>query len=92
MINNIPIPREIIDNIAAKSGISAPGRASIREIVNLTNQVEKETGIRFIRMEMGVPGLKPPEIATQAEIEALNQGVAAIYPPIEGVAGCGYQC
>jgi aspartate/methionine/tyrosine aminotransferase len=86
MINNIPIPREIIDNIAAKSGISAPGRASIREIVNLTNQVEKETGIRFIRMEMGVPGLKPPEIATQAEIEALNQGVAAIYPPIEGVA------
>jgi aspartate/methionine/tyrosine aminotransferase len=30
--------------------------------------------------------LPPPEIATKAEIEALNKGVAAIYPPIEGVA------
>jgi aspartate/methionine/tyrosine aminotransferase len=37
-------------------------------------------------MEMGVPGLKPPDIAVQAEIQALQRGVAAIYPPIEGVA------
>jgi aspartate/methionine/tyrosine aminotransferase len=66
--------------------LPAPGHASIREIVSLTNLLEKETGIRFIRTEMGVPGLKPPEIATNAEIEALKQGVASIYPPIEGVA------
>jgi aspartate/methionine/tyrosine aminotransferase len=86
MINSIPIPRSVIKSVAVKTGIPDPGHASIREIVNLVNHVENETGIRFIRMEMGVPGLKPPEIATQAEIEALRQGVAAIYPPIEGVA------
>jgi aspartate/methionine/tyrosine aminotransferase len=85
MINNIPIPREVIDTVAEKSGIPSPGNASIREIVHLANQLEKETGIRFIRMEMGVPGLKPPEIATQAETDALKRGVASVYPPIEGV-------
>ena len=79
-------PPRLISNIAEKAGIPSPGKASIREIVHLVNLVEKATGIRFIRMEMGVPGLKPPEIATQAEIEALKQGVASIYPPIEGVA------
>jgi aspartate/methionine/tyrosine aminotransferase len=86
MINSIPIPRSVIKSVAVKTGIHDPGHASIREIVNLVNHLENETDIRFIRMEMGVPGLKPPEIATQAEIEALRQGVAAIYPPIEGVA------
>jgi aspartate/methionine/tyrosine aminotransferase len=86
MNNNIPISRSIISKVAASIGISNPGRASIREIVNLVNHIQAETGVQFVRMEMGVPGLKPPEIATQAEIEALRRGVAAIYPPIEGVA------
>jgi aspartate/methionine/tyrosine aminotransferase len=84
-IDTIPIPRNLLHSIAEKVGIPAPGRASIREIVNLVNHIELETGIRFIRMEMGVPGLYPPDIATQGEIAALQQGVASIYPPIEGV-------
>jgi aspartate/methionine/tyrosine aminotransferase len=83
---NIPIPRELVSDIRIKTAIPFPGKASIREVVNLVNHLEQASGIRFIRMEMGVPGLKPPEIATRAEIEALQQGVAATYPPIEGVA------
>jgi aspartate/methionine/tyrosine aminotransferase len=86
MISNLPISRSLVQAVAEKAGIPAPGRASIREIVNLINRIEKETGIRFVRMEMGIPGIKPPEIATEAEIEALKQGVASVYPPIEGVA------
>lgn len=86
MIAQVPLTSEFIKSIAGKEGVPSPGRASIREIVHLVNVLEKETGIRFIRMEMGVPGLKPPEIATLAEIEALKRGVASIYPPIEGVA------
>jgi aspartate/methionine/tyrosine aminotransferase len=85
MKDHLPIPREIVNRIASKAGIAVPGHASIREIVYLVNQVEKETGISFIRMEMGVPGLPPPGIATEAEISALKKGVAAVYPPIEGV-------
>jgi aspartate/methionine/tyrosine aminotransferase len=83
---NLPITRDLVQRITSEIGIPKPGRASIREIVNLVNHIEKESGMRFIRMEMGVPGLKPPEIAINAEIEALKKGVAAIYPPIEGVA------
>ncbi len=82
---NLPISRDLVQRITAGIGIPTPGRASIREIVNLVNHLEKESGIRFIRMEMGIPGLKPPEIAVNAEIEALKNGVAAIYPPIDGV-------
>jgi aspartate/methionine/tyrosine aminotransferase len=83
---NLPITRDLVQRITSEIGIPKPGRASIREIVNLVNHIEKESGTRFIRMEMGVPGLKPPEIAINAEIEALKKGVASIYPPIEGVA------
>jgi aspartate/methionine/tyrosine aminotransferase len=83
---SLPITRDLVQRITSEIGIPKPGKASIREIVNLVNHIEKESGIRFIRMEMGVPGLKPPEIATKAEIEALKNGVAAVYPPIDGVA------
>lgn len=86
MNDPIPISRDLVRSIAEKAGIPAPGKASIREIVALVNRVEKETGIPFVRMEMGVPGVEPPDIAIEAEIAALKQGVASIYPPIEGVA------
>lgn len=86
MSQTLPLSGELISGIAQKAGIPSPGKASIREIVHLVNLVEKATGVSFIRMEMGVPGLKAPEIATQAEIEALKKGVSSVYPPIEGVA------
>jgi len=84
-MSNIPISPQVIESIAESAEIPSPGRASIREIVHLVNLVEKATGIQFIRMEMGVPGLKSPQIATEAEIQALRNGVASVYPPIEGV-------
>jgi aspartate/methionine/tyrosine aminotransferase len=36
-------------------------------------------------MEMGIPGLPPNAIAVAAQIEALKNGVAAIYPDIQGI-------
>jgi len=35
---------------------------------------------------MGVPGLPSPSIGIEAEIEALKEGVAAVYPDISGIA------
>ncbi|MHC1774126.1 MAG: aminotransferase class I/II-fold pyridoxal phosphate-dependent enzyme [Lentimicrobium sp.] len=63
------------------------GKASIREIKRLIDNIERETGKKYIRMEMGIPGLKPSSIGTEAEIEALRNGVAAIYPDIDGTPG-----
>jgi aspartate/methionine/tyrosine aminotransferase len=61
-------------------------KASIREMNNLVNAIESELGVRFIRMEFGVPGLPTSPIAVEAEIDALrNRRVGHVYAPFEGV-------
>jgi len=67
---NTPISFETVNKIIKNSGLPSIGTATIREIVKIVNEIEKETGEKFIRMEMGVPGLNPAEIGIQAEIEA----------------------
>jgi aspartate/methionine/tyrosine aminotransferase len=66
-------------------GIRSISQASIREIKKLIDTIEGETGQRYIRMEMGVPGLPPHPIAVKAQVEALERGVAAVYPDIQGI-------
>ncbi len=85
MKNNTPIDSNIVRTKIKESGLPCIGTASIREIVKLVNQIERATGIKFIRMEMGVPGLLPPSVGTDAEIAALKRGVASVYPNIEGI-------
>ncbi len=82
---DIPISPESIKNLSEAAGILCPGTSSIREIVHLVNVIEESTGIKFIRMEMGVPGLPAPSIGINAEIAALKNGVAAVYPDITGI-------
>jgi len=81
----IPISAELISSIARENGLPEPGKGSIREIAHLVSKIEEKTGIRFVRMEMGVPGLPAPEIGIQAEIAALKSGVASLYPDISGI-------
>jgi hypothetical protein len=84
-MNSIPISSDLINKIAHENGIPAPGSASIREIVHLVDLIEIETGLKYVRMEMGVPGLPAPSIGVEAEIAALRKGVAAVYPDISGI-------
>ncbi|MBF0366894.1 MAG: pyridoxal phosphate-dependent aminotransferase, partial [Oligoflexia bacterium] len=82
----IPIPKHIIDEELQQLGIPSPGHASIREIQRLIDRIEKKWPIKFIRMEMGVPGLKPSRLLLEREADAiLNQNVCGVYPSIEGV-------
>lgn len=81
----IPISSELVERLFKESGIPSPGDASIREVVHLVNMIEKETGISFVRMEMGVPGLMTPSVGVNAEIEALKSGVSAVYPDMAGL-------
>lgn len=84
-MNNIPISEEIIKSFREKISLKTLGLASIREIVQLVNMIEEETGVAFIRMEMGVPGFRTPQIGIEGEIEALKAGVSALYPDIAGL-------
>ena len=83
---NTPIDYEVVHSKIKESGLADLGQGTIREIVKIVNKIEAETGKKYIRMEMGVPGLDPPEIGINAEIAALKRGVASKYPMIEGVS------
>lgn len=80
-----PIPFEIVNQVIDEMKLASVGKASIREIKRLVDNIEKASGISFVRMEMGVPGLKPAQVGIEAEVEALQRGVAAIYPEIDGL-------
>ncbi len=84
MHNSLP-DKSIVDSKIKELRIPDVGKASIREIVALVNLVEAATGVKYIRMEMGVPGLPPTQVGVDAEIAALKRGVAAIYPVIDGI-------
>ena len=80
-----PINYEIVKRKIEESKIPNIGKASIREVKRIIDEIEKATGERFIRLEMGVPGLPAADIGVAAEIAALNNGVAAVYPDIDGI-------
>ena len=80
-----PIDYNVVINNINKSGIKRFEHASIREIRKLINDIESETDKKFIRMEMGVPGLPTPQIAIDAEIDAIRSGVTNIYPNVDGI-------
>ncbi len=81
----IPVDIKLFKKRLEESSINTLSTASIREIKKLADTLEKDTGERFIRMEMGIPGLPPVKEGVDAQIEALKRGVAAIYPDIQGV-------
>lgn len=84
-MKDTPINYEVVSRKIKESRIEKIGTASIREIKKLIDEIEKETGEKFIRMEMGIPGLPAGEIGVNAEIEALKKGVANTYPDIQGI-------
>ncbi len=81
----IPINSEIVQKAIDDFKIIDFGKATIREVVAIASKLENTTGVEFIHMEMGVPGLSASKIGVDAEIKALEEGVASIYPVIDGL-------
>ncbi len=84
-MTEIPISQDLIMSLTKKADIQSLNKASIREIVHLVNLLEEATQVKYVRMEMGVPGLNAPSIALEAEIAALRNNVASAYPDIRGI-------
>ncbi len=84
-MKDTPINYDVVKRHIEASNIANIGKATIREVKKLINEIEKETGQKYVRMEMGVPGLPATKIGVEAEIEALKNGCAAIYPEIDGL-------
>lgn len=80
-----PIDKGLIDSLIKKAHLTDFSKATIREINGVAASIEKESGVEFVKMEIGVPGLPPSAVGIQAETAALQRGVASIYPPIQGI-------
>lgn len=77
-----------VDAKMSELGLTDLGSATIRLLSRLARELEAESGMPFIHMEMGVPGLEPSSIGRECEVRALvEDGVAQFYPPIEGFPG-----
>ena len=79
-MKNTPVDYQTARRIIDGFGLPDFGKATIREVVAISTQLEQETGTEFIHMEMGVPGLKAAQVGVDAEIEALRSSIASIYP------------
>jgi len=90
-MNHSLISKEIVDREINTLRIPEVGNATIREIVALVNAVESKTGVKFIRMEMGIPGLPAASVGVEAEIEAIKRGVASVYPMVDGIKELKYE-
>ena len=83
-MKDTPISRSLIDGAIEKYGIQDFAKATIREVKAIAEYAEKESGVEFIKMEMGIPGLPAAQVGVDAQIKALNDGIAHSYPDIQG--------
>ena len=79
-----PIKKEIVDGLVADLGITDFAKATIREVKQVAAKAEKASGVEFIKMEMGIPGLPAAQVGVDAQIKALQDGIAHSYPDIQG--------
>ena len=81
---NTPIKKEIVDGLIDSLGIQDFAKATIREVKQVAAMAEKQSGVEFIKMEMGIPGLPAAQVGVDAQIKALQDGIAHSYPDIQG--------
>ena len=84
-MKNTPIERNVIDETINEFQIVDFSKATIREVKAIASKAEAVSGVEFIKMEMGVPGLPASAVGVKAEIEALQNGIASLYPDINGL-------
>ena len=81
---NIPLKKQQLYEIFNETGFN-PENLSIRETNRLATIINDKHNIDFVRMEMGIPNIPTPEIARNAEKEAIDKGLQGFYPPFDGI-------
>ena len=79
-----PIKKEIVDQLVADLNIQDFAKATIREVKQVAAMAEQQSGVEYIKMEMGIPGLPAAKVGVEAQINALRNGIASQYPDIQG--------
>ena len=80
-----PINKQLVDGLIEEFGIQDFAKATIREVKLVASVAEKKSGVEFIKMEMGIPGLPAAKVGVEAQVKALQNGIANSYPNIQGL-------
>jgi len=76
---------ELVDEAAKVSNVADLSHATIGETLLVAQYLEQKTGIPFIRMDQGSPGLPANKYGVEAEKKALDSGIGSQYPAAAGV-------
>lgn len=76
---------DLVASVAREMKVADLQNATIGDILLVASRLEELTGIPFIRMDQGSPGLPANRIGIEAEKTALDKGLGAQYPAAAGV-------
>ena len=76
---------ELVAEAVKELNIADLSSATIGEVLLVAQWLENKTGIPFIRMDQGSPGLPINKYGVEAEKAALDRGVGSQYPAAAGI-------
>lgn len=76
---------ELVEEARVKNHLADLSTATIGEVLLVAQYLEQKTGIPFIRMDQGSPGLPANRYGIEAEKRALDAGVGSQYPAAAGI-------
>ena len=76
---------ELVADVARQMKVADLQNATIGDVLLVASRLEELTGIPFIRMDQGSPGLPANMIGIEAEKKALDAGLGSQYPAAAGV-------
>lgn len=76
---------EMVEEAARVNHVADLSHATIGETLLVAQYLEQKTGIPFIRMDQGSPGLPINKYGVEAEKRALDSGIGSQYPAAAGV-------
>ncbi len=76
---------ELVREAASVNHVADLSHATIGETLLVAQYLEQKTGIPFIRMDQGSPGLPINQYGVEAEKRALDSGIGSQYPAAAGI-------
>lgn len=76
---------ELVREATTVNNVADLAHATIGETLLVAQYLERKTGIPFIRMDQGSPGLPANRYGIEAEKRALDSGIGSQYPAAAGV-------
>ena len=76
---------ELVAEAVRVNHVADLSHATIGETLLVAQYLEKKTGIPFIRMDQGSPGLPANRYGIEAEKRALDSGIGSQYPAAAGI-------